>query len=664
MNRRQLSVVLGAVVSSVVSGGPAARAADAPAWMHAAANVQLPKYDEKTVAVVLYSEDITTVSGDGRIKGIERRAYKILRPEGRSYAVARAYVGRDIKVGSMRAWCIPAQGGKDFEVKDKDAVDKSVGWEGGELVSDLRVRELRIPAGDPGNVVGYEVQYDSRPYVLEDGWNFQHAIPVKEARYTLQMPTAWEYKAVWTNYTKVEPTPTGSNQWQWVVRDVPEIRHEHRMPPFEGVAGRMQVAFLGPGAKWTNGFVSWDDLGKWENGLVAGRRDPTPEITQKVAEISQRLPLPQQRMQAVADFMQKDIRYVAIELGIGGWQPHSAGEVFGHRYGDCKDKATLMSSMLKLSGIDSYYVIINTERGAVTDSTPPTNLFNHVILAIGLPDQITDSSFQAIYNDPKLGRLLIFDPTDEKTPMGGLRGELQGNHALLVTPDGGLLIETPRLPTSSNGLQHSGKLTLDAQGTLRGRIEETRKGDFATYERYYQRAVAASKDRVKRIEQEVAQSVGMFQITSANIINLDQKSQPFGYSYEFVAPDYAKQVGNLLVLRPAILGRKSSDLLETKEPRKFAVNFEGPRHDSDQFEIAIPDGYGVDDLPPAVDVDYSFASYHSKTEVTGTTLKYSRTFEIKELSVPLNKMDDLKKFYRAIAGDERNTAVLKPDAAK
>ncbi len=661
MNKRQIFVLGAAVLAGTVWTAPSAGAADAPAWMHAAANAPLGHYDEKTKAVLIYAEDVTTVGSDGKIKGIQRRAYKILRPEGRGYAKAQAVVGGDTKLASMRAWCIPTQG-KDFEVKDKDAVDRALGFEGGELVSDLKMRTLDIPAGDPGNVVGYEIQYDSRPFVLEDGWDFQREIPVKEARYTLQMPAGWEYKAVWMNHPKVEPAAVGGNQWQWVVTDVPEVRWERDMPPFSGVAGRMVVAFLGPGAKWTNGFVTWQDMGKWENGLVVGRRDPTPEISQKVAEMNQRRSTPQQKMQGIADFMQKDVRYVAIELGIGGWQPHSAAEVFAHRYGDCKDKATLMSSMLKLSAIDSYYVIINTERGAVTSATPPTNMFNHVILAIHLPDQVNVPEFQAIYNDPKYGRLLIFDPTDQKTSIGGLRGELQANYALLVTPDGGQLIETPQLSSSYNGLQRSGKLTLDPQGTLRGRVEETRNGDFASYERYYQSAVPSSKDRVKRIEQEISRSIGMFQITSASITNLDQNTQPFGYNYEFVAPSYAKSVGNLLALRPLVMGRESSDLLETKEPRKFPVNFDGPRHDSDQFEITIPAGYVVDDLPPPVDLDYNFASYHSKAESKGNVLKYTRSLEIKELTVPLNEMDELKKFYRVIASDERNTAVLKPVA--
>jgi len=108
------------------------------------------------------------------------------------------------------------------------------------------------------------------------------------------------------------------------------------------------------------------------------------------------------------------------------------------------------------------------------------------------------------------------------------------------------------------------------------------------------------------------------------------------------------------------MGHKSSAILETKEPRKFPFEFEGPVQDQDNFEITIPPGYEVDDLPPPVDSDYSFASYHSKTEAKGSVIHYTRTFEVKELSVPLEKMEELKKFYRIVASDERNTAVLKP----
>ena len=88
--------------------------------------------------------------------------------------------------------------------------------------------------------------------------------------------------------------------------------------------------------------------------------------------------------------------------------------------------------------------------------------------------------------------------------------------------------------------------------------------------------------------------------------------------------------------------------------------FEGPRHDTDAFEITLPAGYEVDDLPPLTAADYSFGSYHSKSVAEGNVIRYTRTYEIKKPSVPVSKLDDLKKFYRIIASDERNTAVLKP----
>jgi transglutaminase-like putative cysteine protease len=658
--RRKFVGLSCAVCCTALAMATQATAADAPAWMHAAANAPLPAYDSKTNAVLLYSEDVTTVTPDGKMKGIERRVYKILRPEGREYAAVHAYVRQDTHVGSMRGWCIP-KSGKDYEVKDKDAIEKTV--EGyGELVTDLRVRILPIPAAEPGNIVGYEIQYNDRPYVLDDQWEFQASIPVKEARYTLQMPPGWEYKAVWVNHGKVEPSATGGNQWQWVVTDLPAIRPETAMPPFEGVAGRMIVSFFAPGAPQRNGFLTWDDMGKWAAGLASGRRDATPEINKKVAELAIGRNTLEQKMEGVAGFLQKDIRYVAIELGVGGWQPHAAADVFTHRYGDCKDKATLMSAMLKQFGVDSYYLFINTERGAVGPDTPPERVFDHAILAIKLPDQVQSQRYQAVLNHPKLGRLLIFDPTNEKNPIGQLSGELQGNYALLVTPEGGELVETPQLPTRSNGVVRTGTLKLEAHGALSGEVQETRFGDFAVYERYAQLGVKSSKDRVKRIEQEVSRSIGMFDITHATMQNLDNTDAPFGYTYTFVAPAYAKQIGDLIMVRPRVMGSRSSDILETKEPRQFPVIFNGPERDTDTFEITLPTGYQADDLPPPVDVDYGFASYHSKTESAGNTLKYTRIFEIKELSVPLSKVEDLRKLYRMIASDERNTAVLKPVA--
>jgi hypothetical protein len=641
-------------------GGRTARANDAPQWMHALVNAPLPAHDEKTDAVLLYSEDILNVQGNGKIKSIERRAYRILRPGGRERGLVLATFDSETRITGLRGWCIPAQG-KDYEVKDKDVVEAALmGVSNGEFASDDRTKILKIPAPDPGNIVGYEIERERRPYILQDEWSFQDEDPVREARYTLQLPAGWEYKAVFLNYPEVKETSQGPNQWQWVVNNVEAIRPEDDMPPWRAVAGQMIVSFFSPGGGQTSGFGSWNDMALWEAGLVRGRRESSPEIKQKVAELTASETTELGKMRALGKFVQDDIRYVAIELGIGGWQPHPASDVFSHHFGDCKDKATLMSTMLKEIGIDSYYVIVNVNRGAVNEKTPAVNWFNHAILAIKLPDSVSDPSLTAVFKDQKVGRLLIFDPTDDLTPFGYLRGPLQANYALLVTEAGGELIELPELPAAMNGIRRVGKLTLTSAGTLSGEVTEIRMGDRGLEQRYAMRAASTNKDKIKPIESLLAGSLTNYQITKASVSNIQVTDQPFEYSYSLVAQDYAKVAGNLLLVRPRVVGVKSSPLLETKEPRKFPVEFAGPSLDSDIFEITLPAGYHVDDLPPPVKVDYGFASYQSESEVKGNVLRYTRKFEVKDPSVPLAKVEELKKLYRIIAGDERSTAVLTP----
>src|SRR6267378_1661849 len=597
-----------------LAGVPQCAAGDAPGWMHALVNVPLPAHDEKTDVVLLYSDRIVTVQSADKIKITVREAYKILRPGGREYGTVSVSYNSHSKITGMRGWCIPAQG-KDYEVKDKEAMEISLPKiDGSELVSDVKDKLLRIPAADPGNIVGYEYEEEEQPFVLQDVWHFQESNPVREAHYTLQLPTSWEYRVTWMNYPEAKPAQSG-NQSQWVVSDVQGIKHENNMPPWQGVAGQMIVSFFPPGGLAQNqGFQNWKQMGIWYQGLTSGRRDASPEV-------------------------------------------------FNHHYGDCKDKATLMGAMLHEIGIDSYYVVINSERGSVTPDTPAhMGGFDHAIIAIKLPEGVTDSSLVATMTHPKLGKILFFDPTDELTPFGQLNGALQANYGLLVTPDGGDLVELPKLPSAMNGIQRTAKLSLSATGTVSGEVHETQVGDRAWSQRWALRTVTRDADKIKPIETLLSHSLATFQITKASVGNLQLTDQPFVYNYSVVAQNYAKPAGNLLLVRPRFIGNKSSDLLETKEPRKYPVEFDGPLQDTDTFEIALPAGYEVDDLPPPVNADYSFASYHSKTEVSGNTLRYTRTFEVKELSVPLSKVEDLKKLYRMIAGDERNTAVLKPAA--
>jgi hypothetical protein len=608
----------------------------------------------------MYSETTITVVSADKVKEQVREAYKILRPSGREYGNVVVYINSQRKVTNLHGWCIPAQG-KDYEVKDKDAADVSIATvPGSELMSDVRERILQIPAADPGNLVGFEYTVEEQPLLLQDLWGFQAEVPVRESRYNLLLPAGWEYRTSWLNYVESQASSLGDHQWQWSVHDVDPIRRERDMPPIRGVAGQMVVSFFPGGGPSGNGFASWQGMGDWYRTLTLGRRDASDEVRQKVATLTAGSKTPLEKMRALAQFVQHEIRYVAIELGIGTMQPHAAGEIYVHRYGDCKDKATLLSSMLHEIGVDSYYVLINNRRGSVGLDTPAHyGSFNHAILAVKFWDASLDPSLVALLRDKKLGNILFFDPTDELTPFGQISGPLQGNYGLLVGPDGGELVRLPQQPPGMNGVGRSAKFSLDRTGKLTGDVKEVRAGDRAWSERWALRTANKGSDRIKPIEGMLGDSLANFRLTAATVTNLEDFDQPLRLNYSFESESYAKKAGNLLLVRPRVVGIKSSELLETKEPRKFPIEFDAAVRDTDVFDIAIPAGYVVDDLPAPTDADYSFGSYHAKTEANESMIRYTRSFEIKELSVPANRSDELRKFYRAIAADERGTVVFK-----
>src|SRR5262249_46909285 len=163
---------------------------------------------------------------------------------------------------------------------------------------------------------------------------------------------------------------------------------------------------------------------------------------------------------------------------------------------------------------------------------------------------VTDPTLVATVQHPRLGRLLFFDPTDELTPFGQISGNLQSNWGMLVTHDGGELVQLPKQPAEMNGIQRTAKFVLDSTGTLKGDVQEFRMGDRAWVQRWTFRTVTKDSEKIKPIESMLAGSMATFQIIKASVINLQQTDRPFGFDYSFEAQNYAKNAGGLLLVRP------------------------------------------------------------------------------------------------------------------
>ena len=635
-------------------GSPAAATADVPMWLRALAMLPAKTYADDVNTVVLLDENITTVKENGDLVRHGRRAVRILRPEGRNRA-AVYYVeyNVDSKVNYIRGWSITNKG-QEYETKPGDVAESNISTY--EVYSDAKVKVIRVPGADVGTVVGFEYEELEHPYTFHDTWRFQESAPVERSRYELHLASGWRFKSDWTNHKEEKPTEeNGAVQWQ--LTDIPRIENEPHRPPEQGLAGGVVFTFFND-KFLSKSYRNWSELGTWYTQLSSSVRDASPVLALKVQELAPaNLPL-LQRIKALASFAQHDVRYVEISIGVGGYRPHTATDIFNHRYGDCKDKATVLSSMLAQIGVKSYYVIVNATRGVVTRDSPASpGGFNHMILAIALPEASYAKPLPAMYEHPTLGHLLIFDPTNDFVPFGQIPPYEQDNYGLLVGEQGGELIHMPLSLPESNGINRTAKLNLLPDGTLQGEIEERYVGFSAMLGRMALQNESET-ERKKVIERLAGSSLSSFQLDHYEVVNASDIDQDLIIRFKFSAEHYAKFAGGMLLVRPRVLGELAGTW-DANKPRHYAYDFRAPFLDRDNVEISLPEGFKVDELPDPANASFPFAVYASKTENSGSLLKYTREYKIMATQVAVEQMEQLKKLFSEINLDEKNMAVLK-----
>ncbi len=637
-------LLLGSAVAGVARG--------TPEWVKAAAATPIPAVPKESSGVALLDESTTTVSGSGEIRTLHRIVWKILTSAGRGLGDFSIRCDAETRLKSLRAWTITAKG-EELQAGDRDAVETSA--VPGELYSDQKTILLQIPGAEAGNIIAVEYERRGRPYTLQDSWVFQRSVPVVVARYALVLPEGWTHDEKWFNSAGVRATQGGGST-VWEMRNVAALRDEPHRPSAEAIASRMSVNLIPPrGQVSGNVHRTWDDVASWYATLTADRIGSTPAVSAKAHELIAGKSSTFDKVAAIGAFTQHDIRYVAIEIGLGGYQPHHAGDILTNHYGDCKDKVTLMRALLREAGVSSNYVLATTERRTVEPSFASIDGFNHVIIAIPLGSDAP--SLPAIINHPRLGRILLFDPTDEMTPMGALPESLQNNELLVVAPEGGTVIHVAPARSDDNKLTVVAKLTLDPDGALRGQVHETRSGTIAAGWRAWLHTMTEA-ERSQALHTRVGAHLNQFEMTALTIENLNESSRDLVFRYGIVARSYAKRAGPLLLVRPRVLGEKAETVIDLQD-RIYDYETDGPSLQADDVEIALPEGVTVDELPPAVNVNAAGFRYGSATTLEKNALHYRREYRVERFSVPRAELADVNKVFTAIMADERNSAVLK-----
>jgi len=394
----------------------------APQWALYAAKTHTPDYAKDSSAVILFDEYVESVDSQGRATEQEREAIRILQPQGRHQACEVAY-DVDEKINYFREWTIGADE-KTYQAKDTDFIDEGAEEMG--MVKDVPIlfqtekfRIVHPPAADVGATIFCESEELLPPWKQEKIWGIQTGIPIVFEALEIDLPAGRAHSESWHRYQPVKASEASPNQWRWEIKDMQklDLRDVKASPDEDALAARMTV-------NWGDAAVDgrenqWHALGVWFTNLEAHRPDPSPEITAKAQELVARAPDFFARLTNITEYIQKNIRYFIVERGIGGFQAHPAADIFRNRYGDCKDKTTLLISMLQAVGIPAYYVAVDSRRGVV-DPDAPSSYGDHMITAIEVPAEVKDSRLQAVVTGHDGKRYLIFDPTNERTPAGNL----------------------------------------------------------------------------------------------------------------------------------------------------------------------------------------------------------------------------------------------------
>ena len=358
-----------------------------PQWGLDAYKTHTPDYARDAAAVILSDEYVETVDTQGRAVEREREAIRILKPQGRQRASCGVAYDTDEKINYFHVWTIGADE-KQYQAQETDFVDE--GDTGIPIMlSSYKYRVVHPPAADVGAVVICESEELLKPYIQETVWRIQSSIPIVHQALEVDLPPGHAYSEAWHQYAGVKSVEVAPNHWRWEINDMHalDLRDIPAHPDWESLAARMTV-------QWGDAAVAgkdnqWRAIGKWVTTLEANRPAPSPEITAKVQTLIAGAPDFYSKLSRITESIQRDIRYFVVMRGIGGLQANHAGDIFRNRYGDCKDKTTLLISMLQVAGIHAYYVPVDDRRGIV-DPDDPSLIGNHMITAIEMPADVQD----------------------------------------------------------------------------------------------------------------------------------------------------------------------------------------------------------------------------------------------------------------------------------
>ena len=618
--------------------------AHAQTWPYSLAAV--PEAVKNKASVIIHLEDIQVeVESIDKITVSVHRIFTVTNDDGKDALMFNEHISKYVSLEDAEIKVYDANGKQTERYKQKEMSTVAVG-DG--LIEDGYVTYARITTSNYPVTLDIKYQQKIKGTLTFPDYRFINPREgVIESNYSVKVPATLglRYKA---KNTAVQPTVTdeGTNKvYKWAVRNLSPIEYEEgavassdRYPHIMLVTDKFShYGFEGD-------LSSWKNFGGWIKNLYNGLDVLPPERQQFFTTLTKDAPTEKEKIKRIYNYMQKNFRYVSIQLGIGGLRPFSADFTDKKKYGDCKALSNYMKAALKTIGINSHVAIINAGYNQQpVDADFPANNFNHVILCVPGPK---DS--------------IWLECTSSTAEFGELGTFTENRNALLITETGGVLVPTPKSNYADNAISTVTTLTLNTD--LSGTVETVfkSKGD---YREIMEDILADKKDDQKRA---LVFYFGFKQpddFTLSKDATVDVHTATLKMQLSKV-PEFSAGEKLFINSRPYKLW---SVVLPKAENRKLDFYFSFPFQKNDTTILKLPAGAKPDALPKENKFACSYGSYQSKYwfEEKDNLIYSATTLILNQHRIPAADYASVKKFFADVVTDNtQKIIVLRPAAEK
>jgi len=621
-----------------------ASAQDLPKQLYLASTIP-DSLKEDANSVVRYSDIIKTVKSPGRENVKYHTLVTILNEKGDGEAVLRLdYNKKFYNVSGIEMRVFDANGVQIKKYHKSDMYDGAAS-DDETLVSDDRFLGVKHTIASYPITIEKEYELDETSYLDLSGWEMQddqQSVQSSSYHVIIDNNAGFRYLNKNTNI-KPQVTPDGEkSEYKWEIKNVKAIKKEDgaedwRVFPHIYFAANNFEFYGIPGD-----FSSWKSFGNWQKALNADVCSLTPQREAEIRKMTDTIKTDKEKAKFLYKYLQQSMRYVSVQLGIGGLKPFPATFVDQKKYGDCKALSNYMSALLKAVNIPSYFAIINAEpNGEPADFSFPFDSFNHVILCVPFKSDTT-----------------WLECTSSIRAFGELDNYTENRAALIVTEDGGKLVSTPKSSAGKNQFNSEAHIVLDADGGAKTQIKIMGIGE------YRDMYIGLSAEKLDDQKESLLRDLNIKQPLSFDFISGKDANNIKEVDLNLEYDKFCDiKSGDKMFYRPMAFTLWDGTV-PILEKRKTDFYFDFPRQKSCVTTIDLPAGFEVETLPVNQSLKFTYGNYDvkyvydaAKNQVI-TTAKFVLTNHV----IPAAKYTEMQEYLDAVAKAQNKKLVIRRKA--